>query len=179
MCTKNTQSNTSWGVCVFDEWVKARKSGASGGSVCPENLLTHSHLISVLDYWLAAFVLEARRQDGNYYPGNTIRNILASLFRFLKENAGVNSAPNFIDRAQREANFPRLHNSLDRHLKMLRSIGIGAKVQRAAVITPEMENTLWRLGILGTHSPKALLRTVFFLQLIQRNIDYKLLTTII
>ena len=61
------------------------------------SVLTRSHPISVLDYWLAAFVQEARRKDGNYYPGNTIRNILAALFRFLKENAGVESAPNFID----------------------------------------------------------------------------------
>ena len=36
----------------------------------------------------------------------TIRNILAALFCFLKENAGVKSAPNVIDRGQREANFP-------------------------------------------------------------------------
>ena len=64
---KNTQSNTSWGVRVFNEWVKARNFGASSASICPENLLTHSHPISVLDYWPAAFVLEARRQDGNYY----------------------------------------------------------------------------------------------------------------
>ena len=87
---------------------KARNSGASHANIYPEDLLIHSHPISVLDYCLAAFVLEARRQDGNYYPGNTIRNILAALFRFLKENAGVKSAPNFIDRGQREANFPRL-----------------------------------------------------------------------
>ena len=44
----------------------------------------------------------------SYYPGNTIRNILAALFRFLKENAGVKSAPNVINRGQREASFPRL-----------------------------------------------------------------------
>ena len=102
------------------------------------SVLTRSHPISVLDYWLAAFVQEARRKDGNYYPGNTIRNILAALFRFLKENAGVESAPNFIDRGQREAtcNFPRLHNALDHHLKMLRNMGIGVEIHRASVITP-------------------------------------------
>ena len=79
----------------------------------------------------------------------------------MKENVGVKSAPNFIDRGQREANFPRLHNALDRHLKMLRNMGIGVEIHRASVITPDM-NTLWMLGILGTHSPKALLNAVFF-----------------
>ena len=80
----------------------------------------------------------------------------------LKESVGVKSAPNLIDRAQREANFPCLHNALDRQLKMLRSIGVGVEVQRASIITSEMENTLWKLGIVGTHSPKALLNAVFF-----------------
>ena len=157
---KNTQSNTSWGVRVFSEWVKDRNSGMP--SACPENLLTVQHPISVLDYWLAAFILEARRQDGNYYPGNTVRNILAALFRYMKENLGVKNAPNFIDRAQREANFPRLHNALDRHLKMLRNSGIGVEINRASVITTDMENRLWELGILGTHSGQALLNAVFF-----------------
>ena len=73
---KSTKSNTTWGVCVFNEWVKARNSGA------------YHALISVLDYWLAAFVLEARSQDGNYYPGNAIRNIPAALLYFLKEECG-------------------------------------------------------------------------------------------
>ena len=63
---KSTISNTTWGVRVFNEWVKARNSGAFHANICPEDLLIHSHPISVLDYWLASFVLEARRQDGNY-----------------------------------------------------------------------------------------------------------------
>ena len=75
--------------------------------------------------------------------------ILATLFRFLKENVGVKSAPYFIDRGQREANFPRLHNALDCHLKMFMSMGIGSEIHRASVTTPDMENKLW---MLGTHS---------------------------
>ena len=30
------------------------------------------------------------------------------------------------------------------------------------MITPDMEKKRWMLGILGTHSPKALLNAVFF-----------------
>ena len=41
---------------------------------------------------------------------------------------GVKSAPNFIDRGRREANFLRLHNALDRHLKMLRNMGVGVEI---------------------------------------------------
>ena len=54
----NTNSNTTWSVRVFNEWIKARNSGASHANICPRDLLIHSHPISVLDYCLAAFVLE-------------------------------------------------------------------------------------------------------------------------
>ena len=42
-------------------------------------LLTHPRPIFILDYWLAAFTLEARRQDGNYYPGDTQKYSCGSL----------------------------------------------------------------------------------------------------
>lgn len=43
---------------------------------------------------------------------------------------------------------------------MLRNVGIGVEVNRASVITTDMENRLWTLGILGTHSGQALLNAV-------------------
>jgi hypothetical protein len=39
--------------------------------------------------------------------------------------------------------------SLDRHLTMLRYCGIGVGRSAADIITPEMEQKLWYLGILG------------------------------
>ena len=46
---------------------------------------------------------------------------------------------------------------------MLKSSGVGVERNRAAAITVEVENELWSKGLLGTHSPKALLTAVFFL----------------
>ena len=61
---------------------------------------------------------------------------------------------------------PCLHNALDRHMKMLRNMGIGVEIHQTSVITPDMSplvvNKLWMLSILGTHSPKALLNAVIF-----------------
>ena len=34
--------------------------------------------------WLATFVLEAWRKDGDFYPGNTLKNLLAALFQAMK-----------------------------------------------------------------------------------------------
>ena len=157
---KNTQKNTSWGVSVFKDWCSSRNQQSL--QKCPEDLLSTPHPTRVIDYWLATFVLEARRQDGNFYPGNTLKNLLAALFRAMKSNLGPLNVTNFIDKTQREAHYPRLNNALDNQLKMLKSCGIGVERNRAAVITVEEENELWRKGILGTHSAKALLNAVFF-----------------
>ena len=121
-----------------------------------------SYPTTIVDYWLATFVLEARRKDGDYYPGNTLKNLLAAPFRATKSNLGPLNVVNFIDKTQREAHYPHLHNALDNQLKMLKSCGIGIERNRATVITIKMENELWTKGVLGTHSPKALLNAVFF-----------------
>ena len=55
-----------------------------------------------------------------------------------------------------------LHNALDRQLRMLRSLGIGVERNTADIITPEMEQKLWYLGILGMSTPQSLLNAVFF-----------------
>ena len=73
---KNTQVNTNWAVSVFDQWVAHRNSQAcSVDERCPDNLLITAHPTDKVDYWLATFILEARRKDGQYYPPNTVRNI--------------------------------------------------------------------------------------------------------
>ena len=75
---KNTQVNTSWAVSVLDQWVAHRNSQAhSVDEWCPDNLLIIAHPTDKVDYWLAAFILEARRKDGQYYPPNTVKNIPA------------------------------------------------------------------------------------------------------
>ena len=130
--------------------------------ICPSDLLRTKYPTPIVDYWLAAFILEARRKDGEFYPGNTVRNILAAIFRAMKANMGAVNVTNFIDKKQQEMYFPRLHNSLDRHLKMLRSNGVGVAHKRAEVITVEMENKFWTIGLVGSHSPKALLNAIFY-----------------
>lgn len=62
-----------------------------------------------------AFVIEARRADGKLYPGSTIKNILAALYRVMKENLGPRHVVNFIEKASREQTYPQLQNALDRH----------------------------------------------------------------
>ena len=80
----------------------------------------------------------------------------------MKANMGAINVPNFINKRQQEILFPQLRNALDRHLKTLRTMGVGVAHKRAEIITTEMENRFWMLGILGSHSPKSLLNCIFF-----------------
>ena len=62
----------------FKSWIKSRN--ASTEEKYPADLLEVRYPFHVIDRTLAAFVIEARRVDGNHYPGTTLKNIMAALF---------------------------------------------------------------------------------------------------
>ena len=45
---------------------------------------------------------------------------------------------------------------------LLREAGVGADVRHAAIFSPDKEEILWSTRTIGTHSPLALIRAVFF-----------------
>ena len=92
MCSKkHKKQHYTWGVRIFNEWVKARNSGSSHANICPD----------FCTRLLAGCICLGGKKIR--WKCSTIRNILAALFRLLKENMGVKSASNFIDQGQREA----------------------------------------------------------------------------
>ena len=146
---------------MFKAWVLIRNASVSVESV-PIDMLEVSYPLSVIDRTLVAFVCEARRADGKPYPGSTLKNILSALFRVMKQFQGAQNVTNFVDKTEREKHFPQLHNALDRVLRQLRQSGIGVECRRAALITDDIESKLWETGVIGIHSPQALLHAVFF-----------------
>ena len=160
---KNTQVNTSWTVSVFDQWVAHRNRQArSASEKCPISLLTTVHPTGAVDYWLATFILEARRKDGEFYPPNTVRNILAAIFRHMKAYLGACNVSNMINKKEREINYPRLHNAMDGHFQAASFYGCWCTTHTSTSDYTWDENKLWSMGIFGTHSPKSLLNTVLF-----------------
>ena len=161
---KQTKNNNSWAQGVFKTWTAARNASPTVPvtDAVPVDILEVRYPVNVIDRTLAAFVFEARRADGNPYPGSTVKNILSALFRVMKQQQGASNVVNFVDRAERKKHFPLLHNSLDRVLRQLRHDGIGVERKRAALITPDIESKLWESGVIGCYSPQALLHAVFF-----------------
>ena len=78
-----------------------------------------------MDLALASFVLESRRKDGQCYPPNTLKNILAAIHRVMKERHGAKNVISFMDSDKREKCYPQLNNAMDHKFLLLRVNGIG------------------------------------------------------
>ena len=156
------KNNNAWATGVFRAWVSTRNSlpQISVANKFPCDILETQYPVNV--HTLAAFILEACRADGNPYPSSTLKKILTTLFCVMKKRFRAVNVTNFVDKSAQEKYFPLLHNALDRTLRELRENGIGVERKRASLITPDIENKLWNVGIIGTHSPQALLNAVFF-----------------
>ena len=153
----NTVKSTSWAVRVFEEWRAARNSQTVEEEQVPDDLLECPEA-EALNYWLARFIVEARRADGHCYPASSLNNILAGLYRYSKDHN--RECPNFMDR--KHPAFRELSGAMAVRFRELREKGVGAVVKHAVVVTSAEEDLLWESGVIGDHSPIALQRAVFF-----------------
>ena len=93
------------------------------------------------------------KKDGSPYPPNSIHHIVCSIMQFVENHKLIF----FHDK-----DFAELQGVLDAEMKCLKSAGIGSQKPQAEPLAPEEEEHLWEKGILGDHSPQALLNTVFY-----------------
>ena len=133
---KNTIQSTSWVIKAFCEWQKSRNAQSLSLFQCPNDLLEKPYPPAVLDQWLAAFIMEARKGDESYYTPSSLNCLLAGFQRHRRLNLG-RAAPNIIDNL-----FPKKRNALDQQLRCLRKMGIGITKTRAPVITEDQETQL-------------------------------------
>ena len=71
------------------------------------------------------------------------------------------ATPNFLDK--KDSRFRGLQTVVDNTFKKLRAEGIGCNSKHTETLSKEEENKLWDSGVLGTSTPQALLRAVFYL----------------
>ena len=72
------QQCNNWALGVYKQWARFRnpQSTTPPGQQCPVDLLECQHPLTVIDSWMAAFVLEVRRCDGEYYPPSTLKGMV-------------------------------------------------------------------------------------------------------
>ena len=150
----NTKKNTGWAINVWREWSAHRRQVTSSIT----EWLVHLFIArpQELNYWFSKFVLEARKENGEPYPPDTLYSICAGLLRYAWERRPEIN----IFKDHQYAGFQK---TLDGEMKRLRSLGLGVKKRQADPITIQKENDLWEKGILGEHDPQTLLDTLLFL----------------
>ena len=102
------------------------------------------------------FILEDRRKDAKPYPPNTLHQLVCGILCYVRE---LKPDIDFF----KDKEFAGLRRTLDAEMKSLRAQGLGIVVKQAQPITPADEEKLWESGILGDHSPQALLDTMVFM----------------
>ena len=79
----------------------------------PTDLIETAYPLPVIDRTLAAFILEARRADGAYYPGSTLKTILSTLHRKMKGCQDAANATAVLNNQLQEKYYSQLHNAFD------------------------------------------------------------------
>ena len=154
---KKSRSQMEWCERVWADWAEYRSKNDMSeeekrhiltGNICEMTPVA-------MNFWLCRFIMEARRQDNNPYPPQTLKGIACGLMRSLKgsDRADINFFSDPI--------FNQFRDVLDSRMKAL--AGTGQFVQRKAeIITIEQENLLWEKGLLGDKTPQQLLDTIIF-----------------
>ena len=109
-------------------------------------------------FWLCTFIMEACRRDKQPYPPDTLYFLCCSLFQALKENDRADIKP-FED-----STIAAFTSTLDARIKALKSSG-EYQVRQAEVISEDLEETLWRKGLLGDSTPQQLDTLVVYILL--------------
>ena len=104
---------------------------------------------------LCRFITEVKKLDGTDFPPRTLYDIIICV-QFWLESNGYNW------RLVSGSEFETLKFTLDNCMKQRAAAGIGGNVRKAEVLTFTDEDLLWSLGLLGCHTPQALLDTVVF-----------------
>lgn len=109
-----------------------------------------------LCFSLTRFVLEAKKQNGDPYPAETLYEIVLAIQMYLSMHGRDMKFLNDVE-------FTVLKNTLDTRMKELTSQGHRVRRRQAEVITEDEEETLWETGVLGDDTPQKLEDTILYL----------------
>ena len=109
-----------------------------------------------MNSWLSRFVLEARKRNGEAYPGKSLYLICCGVLRHLRD---YDSQINFLD--EKDFAFSSFRKVLDSKMKELLSRGIGTEIKQARAVLPQDEEKIWDTGVFGLSSAESLQHTMY------------------
>ena len=154
---EKTKQSTSWSLNVWKEWSKERNAVPFTEELEKNHALVEQFTdlpLESIQFWLPKFIVEVKKSNGENYPAESLYGLCCGLQRSLRENDRVINI--FSDDG-----FNRFRQVLDGRMKQLKASGVFVK-KSAEVITEEVEDRLWELGVLGDNSPQVLLDTMFY-----------------
>ena len=152
----STRRDTVWCLGVWKDWSCARNSRPYTKSKVPSNPASCTSHIS-LSHWLEAFVLEVRTKHGKEYSPDTLHHLICGILRYVRETS-MPTVDFFKDHE-----YGNFRKTLDSEMKRIRRTGKGSSKKKAEPLTNHDEEKLWESGLLGDHSPNALLNTIFYM----------------
>lgn len=153
-----TKKRNNWALTLYSKWQNQREiTNADDANIQlpdKDNLTVVN--TKVIDYWLAKFIFEIRRQDGCRYPRNTLISLVAGFNAYFLMNK------RFINLFKDEA-FHHFREVLDVACRESSKSGANCSVRQAEPISFEEEELLWSRGYLGDKDPKTLVNTLVYL----------------
>lgn len=150
-----SKKKANWAFNVFFEWKVQRNLRALKDPQLRHIADITEMPVPDLVYALKRFILEVRKQNGEYYPSDTLYDLFVSLQMYL-HSAG--RMVKFFD----DVDFQEVVHVLDNHMKFLASQGFSAPREKAQSIEIDDEEKMWLDGILGDSNPKQLVDTLLY-----------------
>ena len=149
---KSTRADTDYCFRIWNEWRENRVFNYGDSIPSLQNIPEEE-----VGPNLSSFIFEVRKQNGSEFPPDTLHHIVSGLQRYLRWNGRPG-----ID-LYKDAIFADFRRCLDAEMKRLQKAGLGSEKKQAEPLTAEEEELLWTKGLLGCHSPQALVDSMVFM----------------
>ena len=146
---RKTMEDTNYCVTVWNQWCSHRAT-VNGDSTAPLKEISSAELACTM----SNFVFVVRKRDGSEFPPDSIHHIVSGVQRFIcwKNNPAIDIF--------KDPEFADFRCCLDSEMKRLQQSGLGSKRRKAEPLSDAEEEELWKLGLLGDHSPQSLVDTI-------------------
>ena len=149
-----TRKKAEWAMKIFKDWHNKKFKNNPFPDVPAVYKDVDEMSVYDMNYCLKFFVHEVRKLNGERYGPESLRGLVLSIQNYLKTHFG--KSWNFL----RDKEFQETRTALDTAMKISNETFASSRSQP---IPDDIEDDLWRRGILGDSSPKVLLRTVCYL----------------
>ena len=145
---KNTMKKTLCDVGLVEKFLRLKKEERDIHLIPPNKL----------DPLLANFLLTVRKNDGGDFEPSSLRSIISSVDRKLRQ---TNYGHSIIGSGMKDRSFKLTREALKAKQKQLKLQGKGNKPRRAYPLTDVEIDILYKRNILGSSTPQSLINTLW------------------